>query len=92
MKKDAPSGTAKMLAEILGKTRATAAQIPIQSVREGEVVGEHTIIFATPGERLELTHRAASREIFARGALRAAQWVVGHPPGLYTMQDVLGLS
>jgi 4-hydroxy-tetrahydrodipicolinate reductase len=89
MKKDAPSGTAKTLAEVL-KT-APETEIPIQSIREGDVVGEHTVIFTGPGERIELTHRAASREIFARGALRAAHWIMGKPPGLYTMQDVLGL-
>ena len=89
MKKDAPSGTAKTLAEIL-KT-AQKKEIPIHSIRENEVVGEHTVIFTGPGERLELTHRAASREIFARGALRAADWIMGKPPGLYSMQDVLGL-
>jgi 4-hydroxy-tetrahydrodipicolinate reductase len=55
-------------------------------------VGEHTVIFKGPGERLELMHRAESREIFARGALRAARWVVNKPAGLYSMQDVLGLS
>jgi len=66
-------------------------EIPIQSIREGEVVGEHTVIFTGPGERLELTHRAANRKIFARGALRAAHWIMGKPPGLYSMQDVLGL-
>jgi len=89
MKKDAPSGTAKTLAEV-SKT-VQKKEIPIQSIREGEVVGEHTVIFTGPGERLELTHRAASREIFARGALRAAHWIMGKPPGLYSMQDVLGL-
>jgi 4-hydroxy-tetrahydrodipicolinate reductase len=91
MKKDAPSGTAKTLAEVLKATKKTQREIPIQSIREGDVVGEHTVIFSGPGERLELTHRAASREIFARGALRAAEWVMGRPPGLYSMQDVLGL-
>jgi len=90
MKKDAPSGSAKTLAEILSKARNTD-QVPIQSIREGDVVGEHTVIFSGPGERLELTHRARSREIFARGALRAAEWVIDKPPGLYAMQDVLGL-
>jgi 4-hydroxy-tetrahydrodipicolinate reductase len=90
-KKDAPSGTAKTLAEVLKATQKIENEIPIQSIREGDVVGEHTIIFNAPGERLELTHRAASREIFARGALRAAKWIVGRPPGLYSMQDVLGL-
>ena len=91
MKKDAPSGTAKTLAEILKAEQKNQNEIPIQSIREGEVVGEHTVIFSGPGERIELTHRAASREIFARGALRAAKWIVGRPPGLYSMQDVLGL-
>jgi 4-hydroxy-tetrahydrodipicolinate reductase len=90
MKKDAPSGTAKTLAEILKETLKT--EIPIESIREGEVVGEHTVSFVGPGERLELTHRAGSREIFARGALRAAEWVVGKPARLYSMQDVLGIA
>ena len=89
MEKDAPSGTAKTLAEVL--KAKTKHEIPIQSIREGEVVGEHTVIFSGPAERLELTHRAANREIFARGALHAAQWIVSQPPGLYSMQDVLGL-
>jgi 4-hydroxy-tetrahydrodipicolinate reductase len=91
MKKDAPSGTAKALAEVLKGAQKTQREIPIQSVREGDVVGEHTVIFSGPGERLEFTHRAASREIFARGALRAAAWIINQPAGLYTMQDVLGL-
>ncbi len=91
MKKDAPSGTAKTLAEVLKATKKTKREIPIQSIREGDVVGEHTVVFSGPGERLELTHRAASREIFARGALRAAEWIVSQPPGLYSMQNVLGL-
>jgi len=90
MKKDAPSGTAKTLAEILKEALKT--EIPIESIREGEVVGEHTVSFVGPGERLELTHRAGSREIFARGALRAAEWVVGKPARLYSMQDVLGIA
>jgi len=89
MKKDAPSGTAKTLAEILQPLRNT--RIPIESIREGDVVGEHTAIFRGPGERLELTHRAGSREIFALGALRAAKWITKKSPGLYSMQDVLGL-
>ena len=91
MKKDAPSGTAKTLAEALKVAQKIQDEIPIQSIREGEIVGEHTVIFAGPSERLELTHRAASREIFARGALRATNWIMGRPPGLYSMQDVLGL-
>lgn len=88
-KKDAPSGTAKTLGEIL--KQAGKPDVPIESIREGEVVGEHTVTFVGPSERLELTHRAGSREIFARGALRAAEWVVGKPSRLYSMQDVLGL-
>jgi len=89
MKKDAPSGTAKTLGEILKE--ALEIEIPIESIREGDVVGEHTVSFVGPGERLELTHRAGSREIFARGALRAAQWIVGKPARLYSMQDVLAI-
>ncbi len=67
-------------------------QIGVHSVRAGDVVGDHTIVFATNGERLELTHRASSRECFAVGALRAAKWVMGRKPGLYTMQHVLGID
>ena len=89
MKKDAPSGTAKTLAELLKAVRNS--EIPIQSIREGDVVGEHTVIFAGPEERLELTHRAANRGIFALGALRAAKWIVNKRAGLYSMQNVLGL-
>lgn len=62
------------------------------TLRGGDVVGDHTVIFAGPSERIELTHRAASREIFARGATRAAMWCAGRAPGLYSMRDVLGLS
>ena len=91
MKKDAPSGTAKTLVEVLKTVQEIQNEIPIQSIREGDIVGEHTVIFVGPTERLELTHWAASREIFARGALRAANWIMGKPPGLYSMQDVLGL-
>src|SRR5947209_18457498 len=88
-KKDEPSGTAKTLGEILRQTGKS--NVPIESIREGEVVGDHTVLFTGPNEKLELTHRAGSREIFARGALRAAEWVVGKPAGLYSMQNVLGL-
>ena len=66
-------------------------QIGLQTVRGGDVVGEHTVYYFGDGERLELTHRATSRDQFARGAVRAAQWIVGRPPGLYDMADVLGL-
>ena len=89
MKKDAPSGTAKTLAEFLRVVRNS--EIPIQSIREGDVVGEHSVVFSGADERLELTHRATDRGIFARGALRAAKWIVDKPPRLYSMQDVLGL-
>lgn len=65
-------------------------EIGIASLRLGDVVGEHTVSFAGPGERIELTHRATSRDVFAIGALRAAQWLAGRPPGLYSMGDVLG--
>jgi 4-hydroxy-tetrahydrodipicolinate reductase len=110
LKRDAPSGTARTLAEILASVRQqqfdkvarhgrsgivgerTAEEIGIHSVRGGDVVGDHTVIFAGAGERVELTHKASTRETFANGALRAAQWVVGQKPGLYDMQDVLGLK
>jgi 4-hydroxy-tetrahydrodipicolinate reductase len=106
MKKDAPSGTAKTLAGILQRARKAEkvrhgregvigerekSEIGIHSVRGGDAVGDHTVIFAGQGERLELTHRASSRETFARGALRAARWIIGKPPGLYDMRNVLGL-
>src|SRR5882724_3836172 len=109
MKKDAPSGTATTLVEILAEVRKqqlnevirhgrkgivgerTSAEIGMHALRGGDVVGDHTVIFATNGERVELTHKASSRETFANGALRAAQLVVSQKPGLYDMQDVLGL-
>ncbi len=109
LKRDAPSGTAKKLAEILGEARQLdyakdvrhgreglpgerpRNEIGLHSIRGGDVVGDHTVIFAGAGERLELTHRASSRETFALGALRAARWIVGKTPGLYSMEDVLGL-
>ena len=108
-KKDAPSGTAARLLEILLEERKldatalrhgregitgerTRSEIGVHSLRGGDVVGDHTVIFAALGERLELTHKASDRGIFARGALRAAQWVVSQPPGVYDMQDVLGLK
>ena len=110
MKKDAPSGTAMTLVEILAEVRQqqlkevirhgregivgerTATEIGMHSLRGGDVVGDHTVIFAANGERVELTHKASSRETFANGALRAAQWVVQQKPGLYDMQEVLGLK
>ena len=70
----------------------TNSEVGVHALRGGDVVGDHTVIFAGLGERLELTHKASDRAIFARGALRAAQWVVSQPPGVYDMQDVLGLK
>ena len=67
------------------------ATIGFETIRAGDIVGEHTVMFGGEGERIELTHRAASRSNFAAGAVRAARWVVTRPPGLYDMQDVLGL-
>lgn len=110
LKKDAPSGTATTLLEILADVRQlqiadalrhgregivgerTSGEIGIHAIRGGDVVGDHTVIFAANGERVELTHKASSRETFANGALRAAQWVVRQKPGIYDMQDVLGLK
>jgi 4-hydroxy-tetrahydrodipicolinate reductase len=89
-KKDAPSGTAKTLQEVIRKV--TGKDAPAHALRIGDVVGDHTVTFGTPGERIELSHRAGSRETLARGALRAAKWAVGQKPGLYDMQDVLGLK
>ena len=89
-KKDAPSGTAKRLAEGLAVARRQSVEaIPVHAIRAGDIVGDHTVILAGPSERLELTHRAHDREVFARGALRAAQFVVTQPPGLYDMAHVL---
>lgn len=88
-KKDAPSGTAKSLQEVI--KQATGKDVPAHALRVGDVVGDHTVTFGTAGERVELTHRASSRETFARGALLAAKWAIHQKPGLYDMQDVLGL-
>jgi 4-hydroxy-tetrahydrodipicolinate reductase len=110
MKHDAPSGTARKLAEILAELREleyaeaarhgrqglpgprTDSEIGVHALRGGSVVGDHTVVFAGAGERLELTHRAASRETFALGAIRAAKWLRKQKPGLYDMMDVLGLA
>lgn len=69
----------------------SSKEIGIQTVRAGDIVGDHTVLYGGPGERIEITHRAHNRDPFARGALRAAEWVVKQPPGLYGMADVLGL-
>ena len=108
-KKDAPSGTAARLLEIIlderklnasalrhGRSGITGERQPsevgVHALRGGDVVGDHTVLFAGLGERLELTHKASDRAIFARGAIRAAHWVVTQKPGVYDMQDVLGLK
>ncbi len=70
----------------------TSREIGVHAVRGGDVVGEHTVYFAGTGERIELTHRASNRDTFAKGALRAADWLIGKPAGWYEMRDVLGLS
>jgi 4-hydroxy-tetrahydrodipicolinate reductase len=87
-KKDAPSGTAKKFGQILAE--ATAKEIPTHSVRLGDIIGDHTIIFCGNSERIEIKHQAHSRDLFALGALKAARWVSSKQPGLYSMQDVLG--
>lgn len=69
-----------------------SGDIGFATLRGGDVAGEHSVIFAAPGERIELTHKAGNREIFARGAIKAALWAAGQPPGLYSMRDVLGLT
>ena len=109
-KKDAPSGTANRLAEIVAGSSGrnpekdvrygrhgitgerTRSEIGIHALRIGDVVGEHTVSFGTIGERIELVHKAQSRDAFAKGALRAARFVINASPGLYDMQDVLGLK
>lgn len=108
-KKDAPSGTAARLLEIILEERKLSStalrhgrqgitgerqpsEVGVHALRGGDVVGDHTVMFAALGERVELSHKASDRGIFARGALRAAQWVVNQPPGVYDMQDVLGLK
>ncbi|MFH0900796.1 MAG: 4-hydroxy-tetrahydrodipicolinate reductase [Pseudomonadota bacterium] len=88
---DANQGCLRLARE--GETGArTAQEVGVMALRGGDVVGEHTVFFLGPGERLEITHRAGSRAIFARGAVRAALWICGKPPGLYGIADVLGLT
>ena len=109
-KKDAPSGTANRLAEVIaealdrnleevacyGRKGITGERNPkeigIHSLRMGDVVGDHTVSFTTLGERIELTHKAHSRDALATGAIRAAKYLLTAKPGLYDMQDVLGLK
>lgn len=110
LKKDAPSGTAMKMAQVIADAidrnldevavyarkgiigERTKREIGIQTVRAGDIVGEHTVLFGGLGERIEITHKASSRDTFARGALKAALWVHNKPAGLYDMQDVLGLK
>lgn len=109
LKKDAPSGTALQLADVLARSvnrdlnqvgvfarkgmigERAKGEIGIQTIRAGDIVGDHTILFGGMGERIEVTHRASSRDTFAQGAIRAAKWIVHQPPGLYDMMDVLSL-
>lgn len=112
LKKDAPSGTAKKVVDMLKEIHQlqldgptipcygrkgivgprNSHEIGVHSIRGGDVVGDHTVIFAGVGERVELSHKASSREIFANGALLALGWVKQKPPGLYSMENVLGLT
>jgi len=91
-KKDSPSGTALKLAEAVRAGRRNENPVPTASQRLGDVIGEHTLTLAGPFERLELTHRAHSRDVFARGALEAALWLRSRRVGLYGMPDLLGLE
>lgn len=106
-KEDSPSGTARRMAEVIAKARGTTLEarmlpadrngrrppggIGFAVMRAGEIVGDHTVVFAGAGERVEITHRAESRRTFADGAVRAARWLAAKGPGLYDMHDVLGL-
>ena len=90
-KKDAPSGTAKKLAELISKERKEKVDIPIESIREGEIVGDHKVIFDSETERIELLHSAKTRDTFAAGAIKAAKFLKDKKNGLYTMHDVLGI-
>ncbi|MBF0506054.1 MAG: 4-hydroxy-tetrahydrodipicolinate reductase [Nitrospirae bacterium] len=110
LKKDAPSGTALKMAQVIAEAvhrnldevgvyarkgiigERSGKEIGIQTVRAGDIVGEHTVLFGGLGERIEITHKASSRDTFARGALKAALWITGRRAGLYDMQDVLGLK
>lgn len=108
-KKDAPSGTAVRISEIVadslgrdiekvgvygrkGLAERTPKEIGVHTVRAGDIIGEHRVLFGGMGENFEIFHRAQSRQTFARGSIRAAQWVLNQPKGIYDMQDVLGLK
>lgn len=93
MKKDAPSGTALRLAASVNDARPNALDpARIRSIREGDIVGEHRLEFVGPDDRLGLWHAATTRDLFARGALHAAHWLAPQPPGMYTIEQTLGLK
>jgi 4-hydroxy-tetrahydrodipicolinate reductase len=89
-KKDAPSGTAKEIARIVKEYKGDS-EIPVESIREEGIVGEHSIAFESDVDLVEITHSAKTRDIFAKGALKAAKFTVGKKDGLFSMRDVLGL-
>ncbi|MDP3041205.1 MAG: 4-hydroxy-tetrahydrodipicolinate reductase [Candidatus Omnitrophota bacterium] len=86
-KKDSPSGTAKKLAEVI--TQVTKKDIPVHSIRLGDIFGDHLVVFCGNSERIEIKHQAHSRDLFVVGALKAVKWIFAKPAGLYSMQDVL---
>lgn len=86
-KKDSPSGTAKKIVEVI--SQVTRKDIPVHSLRLGDIFGDHTVVFCGNSERIEIKHQAHSRDLFAVGALKAAKWLAAKPAGLYSMQDVL---
>jgi len=86
-KKDAPSGTAKKLAEVI--SQVTKKNVPIHSIRLGDIFGDHEVVFCGNSERIQIKHQAHSRDLFVVGALKAVKWIFGKPAGLYSMQDVL---
>ena len=110
LKKDAPSGTAMKIAQVIADSinrdldevavytrkgitcERPRKDIGMQTIRGGDIVGEHTVMYCGQGERIEITHKASNRDLFAHGALKAAIWLNGKKPGLYDMQDVLGLK
>jgi 4-hydroxy-tetrahydrodipicolinate reductase len=88
-KKDAPSGTAKKIAQILNEEGFNIKIEDIKSIREDEIVGDHRVVFESELDKIELLHSAKTRDIFASGAIKAAKWIVNKNPGIYTMEDVL---
>ena len=92
-KRDAPSGTARRLADLL-REKSGVAMGPerIQSIRAGDVVGEHAVLFTGPGQSLKILHSVTTRDVFAAGALRAAAWLCGRAPGRYAIEQAFGLA